>query len=89
MTRWTVEDEINLCKWVEATGFRLCYMPQVEQWGYYHIDKPKEINGGFHKLVDLKQHLVNMKGDNKNVQIISEGDFQRAVETLRRISKYH
>lgn len=89
MKRWTVEDEINLCKWVEAKGFRLCYMPEVEQWGFYHIDKPREINGGFEKLVDLKQHLVNLKGDKKNVLIVSEGDFQRAVAEAGRLRKFH
>lgn len=87
--RWTVEDEINLVRWVESKGLRLCYMPEVEQWGFYHIDKPREINGGFEKLVDLKQHLVNLKGDNKNVLIVSEGDFQRAVEKIGGLPKLH
>ena len=89
MRAWTVEDEINLCKWVDDRGFRLVYLPQVEQWGFYHVDKPQEISGGFEKLVDLKQYLVKLKGDNANVRIVSEGDFQRAVETLGRVSKYH
>lgn len=46
MRAWTVQDEINLCKWVDDRGFKLVYLPQVEQWGFYHVDKPQEINGG-------------------------------------------
>lgn len=87
--RWTVEDEINLVSWVGARGFRLVYLPEVEQWGFYHIDKPKEINGGFEKLVELKQYLANLKGEKKNVQVVSEGDFQRALERAGRVRKYH
>lgn len=87
--RWTVEDEINLVSWVDARGFRLVYLPEVEQWGFYHIDKPKEINGGFEKLVELKQYLANLKGEKKNVQVVSEGDFQRALERAGRVRKYH
>lgn len=82
MRQWTVQDEINLCKWVDDRGFKIVYLPEVEQWGFYHVAKPQEINGGFNKLVELKQHLVNLKGDNVNVQIVSEGDFQRAVATI-------
>lgn len=87
--RWTVEDEINLVKWVEASGFRIVYLPEVEQWGFYHIDKPREINGGFERLVDLKQHLVNLKGDKKNVLVVSEGDFQRAVAAIGGLPNLH
>ena len=87
--RWTVEDEINLCQWVTDVGFRLVYLPQYEQWGYYHIEKPNEIIGGFDKLVDLKQHLVKMKGDNKNVRVVSEGQFQQAVGKAMRSRKLH
>lgn len=89
MRNWTVQDEINLCKWVDDRGFKIVYMPQVEQWGFYHVAKPQEIDGGFHSLVDLKQHLVNLKGDRLNVQVVSEGDFLRAVETARGISNLH
>lgn len=94
MTRWTVQDEINLIEWVDAMGFRIVYLPQLEQWGFLHSSKPKEINAGFEKLVDLKQHLVNLKGEKRNVQVVSEGDFQRAVEQRalernRGIRKHH
>ncbi len=89
MRTWTVQDEINLCKWVDDRGFKIVYIPAVEEWGFYHVDKPGEINGGFEKLVELKQYFVNLKGDNKNVQIISEGDFHGALERARNLPKYH
>lgn len=89
MSRWTVQDEINLQRWVEAKGFRIVYMPEVEEYGFVHMSKPNEINGGFKRLVDLKQHFVNLKGENKNVQIVSEGEFLKAVEDARRVQKLH
>jgi len=87
--RWTVQDEINLQHWIDDMGIQIVYLPQVYQWGYVHKDKPKEIIGGFPHMSDLKQHLVNLKGDNKNVLIVSEGDFQRAVEKAGRVRKPH
>ncbi len=58
----------------------MVYMPQVEQWGFYHVDKPQEINGGFDKLVDLKQHFVKLKGGNNYVQVVSEAELREALE---------
>jgi len=77
--QWTVQDEINLCKWVDDRGFKIVYLPEVEQWGFYHVAKPQEINGGFNKLVELKQHLVNLKGDKVNVQIVSQAELHEAL----------
>lgn len=89
MNRWTVQDEINLQRWVEAKGFRIVYLPEFEEYGFVHMSKPHEINGGFKRLVDLKQYFVNLKGENKNVQIVSEGEFHKAVEDARRVRKLH
>lgn len=89
MRKWTVQDEINLQRWVEAKGFKIVYMPEVEEYGFIHKDKPNEINGGFSRLVDLKQHFVNLKGENKNVQIVSEGEFQQALERAGMLPLIH
>jgi inhibitor of KinA sporulation pathway (predicted exonuclease) len=59
----------------------------AQQWGYTHKDKPHVINGGFKHLSELKQHLVNLKGEKKNVRVVSEGDFHRAVEDARKVQK--
>lgn len=80
MRAWTVEDEINLCKWVDDRGFKIVYLPSEKEWGFTHKDKPQEVNGGFKHLSDLKQYLVNLKGDKKNVRIVSQGDFQQEME---------
>jgi hypothetical protein len=87
--QWTVQDEINLCKWVDARGFKLVYLPQVEQWGFYHVDKPQEINGGFNKLVELKQHFVNLKGDNLNVQIVQAAELHQELERAGMLPVVH
>lgn len=87
--KWTVQDEINLCKWIDDRGFHLVYLPQVKQWGFYHVDNPQEINGGFDKLVDLKQHFVNLKGDNANVQVVSEGELHEALERAGMLPVVH
>jgi hypothetical protein len=89
MRKWTVEDEINLCKWVDAKGFKIVYLPQVEQWGFYHVAKPQEINGGFNKLVELKQHFVNLKGDNLNVQIVSAAELHEELERAGMLPVIH
>lgn len=89
MRNWTVKDEINLHKWVDDKGFKIVYLPQVEQWGFYHVDKPQEINGGFDKLVDLKQHFVKLKGDNLNVQIVSEAELQQELERAGMLPLVH
>lgn len=89
MSRWTPEDEINLQKWVEEKGFFIVYMPQVNQWGYYHRSNNEEIFAGFNHLSELKQHFVNMKGGNKIISIVSEGDFMGAVESLERRKRLH
>lgn len=86
--QWTVEDEINLIKWIDDSGFKLVYLPQVEQWGFIHRDKPKEINGGFDRLVDLKQHMVNLKGDKHVCIILSETDYQKMAQA-RRVLNLH
>ena len=77
---WTVDDEIQLQRWVDAKGFKLVYLPSEKEWGFTHKDKPQEVNGGFKHLSDLKQHLVKLKGDNTNVRIVSQGDFQQEME---------
>lgn len=79
MSRWTIEDEINLQRWVNAKGFEIVYMPSVCEWGFIDKKKPGEINGGFKHLSELKQHFVNLKGDKKSIHLVSEGDFQKAV----------
>lgn len=90
--RWTAEDEINLHQWIENRGFQIVYLPEVEEYGYIHKDKPQEINGGFKKFIDLKQHFVDLKGDKKNVKIVSESEFLQAMEYARKrrkIAKLH
>lgn len=87
--KWTVEDEINLIKWIDDKGFCLVFIPCVEQWGFIHKDKPQEINGGFDRLVDLKQHLVNMKGDNKDVCIILPKTDIEKMAQARRVLNLH
>lgn len=87
--QWTVQDEINLQRWVEAKGFRIVYLPQVEEWGFIHESKPNEINGGFNKLVDLKQHFVNLKGENKNVQIVQAAELHEALERAGMLPVVH
>lgn len=89
MRNWTIQDEINLCKWVDDRGFKIVYLPQVEQWGFYHVAKPQEINGGFNKLVELKQHLVNLKGDNLNVQIVSATELHAELERAGMLPVVH
>lgn len=89
MRTWTVEDEINLCKLVDDRGFKIVYIPAVEQWGFYHVDKPQEIIGGFDKLVYLKQHFVKLKGDNLNVQIVSEAELQQELERAGMLPLVH
>lgn len=89
MRAWTVQDEINLCKWVDDRGFKIVYLPQVEQWGFYHVAKPQEINGGFEKLVDLKQHFVKLKGDNANVQIVSAAELHAELERAGMLPVVH
>lgn len=82
---WTAQDEINLHKWIEAKGFKIVYLPEVEQYGYTHDSGPQEINAGFNRLADLKQFFVNLKGDHKNVRIVSEGDFFTEMEKARKL----
>lgn len=89
MRNWTVQDEINLCAWVDGRGFKIVYLPQVEQWGFYHVDKPQEINGGFEKLVELKQHFVKLKGDNANVQIVSATELREELERAGMLPVVH
>lgn len=89
MSRWTVQDEINLQRWVEAKGFRIVYLPEVEEYGFIHKDKPQEINGGFKRLVDLKQHFVNLKGENKNVQIVQAAELHQALERAGMLPVLH
>lgn len=84
---WTVEDEINLHKWINDKGFKIVYLTQEKEWGFYHDEKPTEINGGFQHMSDLKQHFVNLKGDNKNVRIVAQGNFLEEVEKARRLQK--
>lgn len=80
MRTWTVQDEINLCKWIDDRGFKMVYLPEIEQWGFYHVAKPQEISAGFDKLVDLKKYFVKLKGDSVDVQVVSEGEFHEALE---------
>ncbi len=87
--RWTVEDEIQLHKWIEAKGFKIVYLPQVAEWGYIHPSEPTEIIAGFNHLSKLKQYFANMKGDNKNVLLVSEGDFKQAIQKEMRRKKLH
>lgn len=89
MRNWTVQDEINLQRWVEAKGFKIVYMPEVEEYGFIHKDKPQEINGGFKRLVDLKQHFVNLKGENKNVQIVSAAELHQELERAGMLPVLH
>lgn len=89
MRQWTVEDEINLIRWIDDKGFRLVFIPSVEQWGFYHVDKPKEINGGFDRLVDLKQYMVDLKGDNKGVCIILPKTDYENMAQARRVLNLH
>lgn len=89
MTKWTVQDEINLQRWVEAKGFRIVYLPEIEEYGFIHKDKPQEINGGFKCLVDLKQHFVNLKGENKNVQIVQAAELHQALERAGMLPVLH
>ena len=84
---WTVEDEINLQKWVKQNGFEIVYLPKEQEWGFVQKDKPTEINGGFKHMSDLKQHFANLKGVNKNVRIVSQGDFHEEVEKARRLQQ--
>lgn len=84
---WTVRDEVSLQKWVTEKGFSIVYLPEVLEFGFIHKDKPEEINGGFKSIEDLKQHLVNMKGDNKSVKIVSPGDFRYEMEKIAIDSK--
>ena len=87
--RWTPQDDLNLVRWINEKGLKICWIEDVKQWGFYHVDKPYEINGGFHDLVDLKQHLVNLKGENKNVRIVSESSFYREMEKIGKLRKLH
>ncbi len=89
MRAWTVQDEINLCKWVDDSGFKIVYLPSVEQWGFYHVAKPQEINGGFERLVDLKQHFVKLKGDNLNVFVVSEKELRAELERAGMLPVFH
>lgn len=89
MNKWTVQDEINLQHWVEASGFSIVYLPKDLEWGYIHSSEPDVIHGGFKNLSDLKQYFSDLKGDRRNVQVVSEGDFQRALEAAGRIQKFH
>jgi len=89
MSRWTTEDEINLQKWVRDKGFHIVFIPQVEEWGYFHKSNPKEIIAGFNHLSELKQHFVDLKGDRKLISVVSEGDFMGAVESLERRKRFH
>jgi hypothetical protein len=86
--QWTVQDEINLIKWIDDKGFRLVFIPSVEEWGFYHVDKPTEINGGFDRLVDLKQYMVNLKGDTNVCIILPETDYQKMAQA-RRVLNLH
>ena len=87
--QWSVEDEINFCKWFDSKGFKLCWLPQLEQWGYYHNDRPKVVMGGFNKLIELKQHLVDLKGERKNVSTISQDHAHKALEEIGGLPKLH
>lgn len=89
MRQWTVQDEINLFKWVDDRGFKIVYLPQVEQWGFYHVAKPQEINGGFDKLVELKQHFVKLKGDNVHVQTVSQAELHQELERAGMLPVIH
>ena len=85
--QWTVEDELQLQSWIDSKGFNIVYLPKENSWGFYHDSKPTEINGGFQHMSDLKQHFVNLKGDNKNVRIVAQGNFLEEVEKARRLQK--
>ena len=87
--QWTVQDEINLCKWVDDRRFKLVYLSKVGQWGFYHVDTPEEINGGFERLVDLKQHFVKLKGENTNVQIVPKAELHEAMERAGMLPVVH
>lgn len=89
MRAWTVQDEINLCKWVDDRGFKIVYLPEIEQWGFYHVSKKHEINAGFERLVDLKQHFVKLKGDNANVQVVSQAELHEALERAGMLPVLH
>ncbi len=86
---WTVNDELNLQAWVDKMGFKIVYLTKEHVWGYAHNDKPNEINGGFPNLSDLKQHFVNLKGENKNVRVVSQIEFQQEMEKARKLQKLH
>jgi len=85
--QWTVEDELQLQSWIDSKGFNIVYLPKEKSWGFYHDSKPTEINGGFTGLSDLKQYFVKLKGDNKNVRIVQEGNFLEEVEKARGLQK--
>ena len=53
------------------------------------MDKPQEINAGFDRLVDLKQHMVKLKGDNANVQIVSQAELHEALERAGMLPVLH
>ena len=44
MRAWTVQDEINLCKWVDDRGFKLVYIPQVVQWHHTQTNEASKMN---------------------------------------------
>lgn len=89
MSNWTVQDEINLCKWVDDRGFKIVYVPNKKQWGFYHVGKPQELNLGFDSLVDLKQYFVKLKGDNQNVQVVSANELHEALERAGMLPVVH
>ncbi len=84
---WGVRDELELQNWVKEKGFSIVYLPEVMEFGFVHKDKPTEINGGFKSIEDLKQYLVNMKGDNKSVKIVNPGEFRFEMEKIAMANK--
>ena len=84
---WSVRDEVGLHAWVKEKGFTIVYVPEVMEFGFVHKDNPTEINGGFKSIEDLKQYLVNLKGGNKSVKIVSPGDFRYEMEKIAMDSK--
>jgi hypothetical protein len=49
----------------------------------------RKSTGGFEKLVDLKQHFVKLKGDNANVQIVSQAELHAELERAGMLPVLH
>jgi hypothetical protein len=84
---WDVVDEVGLHRWLEAMDIGIGYIPDVHEWCFYFNEDKTQINGGFKSIEDLKQFLVNLKGDHKSIKITSPGEFRYEMEKYEKQKK--